>query len=160
MKNKAMAGGAVGLVLLGAYFLGNLFDGLGFGTGSGTGTGEGPSDPSKVVNSTEEPETHPVSKVNPPGVELGKVVVVLIDGDEYKVLKSPEADSYDPSDYRPVSLDRIVEMAQEVEGDAGIKVRVGMRPTSTPKSERELRQALDKAGIKPREILELDKTIP
>lgn len=148
------------MILLGAFFLGNLFDGLGFGTGSGTGTGEGKSDPSKIVSSTEEPETQPVSKVNPPGVELGKVVVVLIDGDQYKVLKSPEADSFDPGDYRPVSLERIAELAKEVEGDAGIKVRVGMRPTSTPKSERQLRKALADAGLKPREILELDKTIP
>lgn len=161
MKKKAMAGGAVGLVLLGAYFLGNLFNGWGgFGTGKGDGTGKGTSDPSKIINSTEEPDTQPVSKVNPPGVELGKVVVVLIDGEEYKVLKSPNADSYDPKDYRPATLDYIVKMAKDVEGDAGIKVRIGMRSTSTPKSERELQKALTEAGLKPREILVKDETIP
>ena len=133
MKRKTMMGGAVGLVLLGAYFLGNLFTGgFGLGPGRGDGTGGKDSDSSKIVNSAKKPEADPVNKVEPPGVELGKVVDVLIDGEQYKVLKSPDAYSYNVDNYRPVSLDRIVKMAKTVEGDSGIKVRIGMRENSTP----------------------------
>jgi len=159
-RNKAFAGGAVGLIAVGLMYLGNLFNGLGFGTGSGPGgTGE-KTDPSKIVSSATEPETRPVSKITPPGVELGKVVVVLIDGEQYKVLKSPEVDSFDAANYRPADLERIVKMAQAVEGDAGIKVRVGMRANSTPKSETDLREALLNADLPTTAILELDDTIP
>ena len=160
MKHKAMAGGAVGLVLLGAYFLGGLFDGFGLGKGSGLGTGGESGDPSKIVNSTEVPENEPVNTDVPPGVDPGKVVVILIDGENYKVLKSPEANSYDAANYRPASLDQIVKMAQDAEGDAGIKVRVGMRANSTHKSETELRQALLDARLPATAIYELDDTIP
>jgi len=149
-RNKAFAGGAVGLIAVGLMYLGNLFNGLGFGTGSGPGgTGE-KTDPSKIVSSATEPETRPVSKV----------VVVLIDGEQYKVLKSPEVDSFDAANYRPADLERIVKMAQAVEGDAGIKVRVGMRANSTPKSETDLREALLNADLPTTAILELDDTIP
>lgn len=159
-KHKAMAGGAAGLVLLGAYFLGGLFDGFGLGQGAGLGGGGESADPSKIVTSSEEPDTEPVSQVAPPGVDPGKVVVVLIDGNEYKVLKSPDADSHDAGNYRPASLDRIVKMAKEAEGEAGIKVRVGMRPNSTHRSETELRQALLDAGLPSTAIYELEHTIP
>ena len=161
MKRKAMTGGAVGLVLLGAYYLGNLFTGgFGLGPGQGGGKGGGETDRSKIVNSTKAPETSPVSKSEPPGVELGKVVTVLIDGDEYKVLKSPRDSSYDVDNYRTVSLDRIVRMAKIVEGDSGIKVRIGMRENSTPKAEQELRDALLNAGLPPTALYEVKDTIP
>ncbi len=155
MKRKAMMGGAVGLVLLGAYYLGNLFTG-GFGLGEGDGKGGKDGDSSKVVNSTKNPEAPPPNQT----VELGKVVVVLIDGDQYKVLKSPDASSYDVDNYRTVSLDRIVKMAKTVEGDSGIKVRIGMRDNSTPKAEHELRDALLNAGLPPTALYEVQDTIP
>ena len=41
MKNKAITGGFIGLVLLGAYFLSDLFNGFGLGPGGGPGTGTG-----------------------------------------------------------------------------------------------------------------------
>ena len=161
MKRKAMMGGAVGLVLLGAYFLSNLFTGgFGWGPGQGDGTGGKNKEPSDIVNSTKTPETSPINKVEPPGVELGKVVVVLIDGDQYKVLNSPEAGTYDVDNYRRVSLDRIVKMAKVVEGDSGIKVRIGMRDNSTPRAERELRDALLNAGLPATALYEVKDTIP
>lgn len=160
MKGKAMAGGAVGLVLLGAYFLSNLFNGFGLGPGSGLGTGGQNTDPSQVLNTTEDAETEPVSKVEPPGVELGKMVIVLIDGEDYKVLRKPDADFYDVRNYRPASLERIVEMAKSVEGVDGIKVRIGMRENSTDQAETELRNALLEAGLPRSSFYELNKTIP
>jgi hypothetical protein len=161
MKNKAMAGGAVGLVLLGAFFLSNLFNGFGLGPGSGLGTGgNGETDPSRVVNSTEQPETEPVSRVEPPGVDVGKILVVLIDKDQYKVLKSPDADPYDAANYRPVSLERIVEMAKTVEGSEGLKVRFGMRNNATADAEANLRNALLDAGLSRAAFRELEDPIP
>jgi hypothetical protein len=160
MKNKAMTGGAIGLVLLGAYFLSNLFNGFGLGPGSGVGTGGKNTDPSKVVNSTKTIETDPVSKVEPPGVELGKVLIVLIDGEDYKVLKAPDANFYDVANYRPASLQRIVDMAKSVEGHEGLKVRIGMRENSTANAEANLRNALLEAGLPRTAIREREETIP
>ncbi len=161
MKNKTIAGGAIGLVLLGAYFLSNLFNGFGLGPGSGTGSGDGKStDPSQIVSSTENPETRPVSKLDLPGVELGKIVTVLIDGDNYKVLRAPDADFYDVANYRPATLKQIVNMAKSVEGSEGLKVRIGMRSTSTSRAETGLRNALLEAGLPRTAIREREETIP
>lgn len=162
MRNKALTGGAIGLVLLGAYFLSSLFNGFGLGPGSGTGTGTGTDDDNEVVTSSQRPEddTQPVSKAEPPGVELGKMVVVLIDGEDYKVLRSPDAGIYDADNYRPATLEQITEMAKEVEGVEGLKVRIGMRDTSTPQAEIELRKALLNAGLPQTAFRELDETIP
>ena len=160
MKNKAMAGGAVGLVLLAAYFLSNLFNGFGLGPGSGDGTGNGEGDPSEVISSSEEPETEPVSTIGPPGVDVGKMVVVLIDGDKYKVLKSPESDYYEADNYRPVSLEQIVAMAKSVEGSDGLKVRIGVRDNATADAENGLKNALLDAGLSRVEFRELPYPIP
>ncbi len=160
MKGKAMAGGAVGLVLLAAYFLSNLFNGFGLGPGQGVGTGDGESEPPPVANTTEEPETSPVSKIAPPGVELGKMVVVLVDGDSYKVLKSPDANYYDVDNYRPASLDRIVKMAKEAQGSDGVKVRIGTRSNATADAESRLQNALLEAGLSRIEFREFDEPIP
>ncbi len=165
MKNKALTGGFIGALLLGAYFLSDLFNGFGLGPGSGTGTGTGTgenSDPSKVINSTEEPDpdTVPVSKAEPGGVERSRMVMVLIDGEEYKVLKSPEANIYDPANYRPATLEQIADMAKKVEGVQGLKVRIAMRETSTPQAEANLKNTLLEAGLPRTAFRELEETIP
>jgi hypothetical protein len=160
MKNKAMTGGAVGLVLLAAFFLSNLFNGFGLGPGSGPGTGVNNADPSQVVISTKTPDTKPVSKLDPPGVELGKVLIVLIDGSDYKILKAPDANFYDVANYRPITLESIVELAKSVEGSEGVKVRIGMRASSTAKAEADLNNALLDAGLPKTTIREREETIP
>jgi hypothetical protein len=165
MRNKLFTGGAIGLVLVGAYYLGSLFNGFGLGPGSGPGEGPGngeSSDPSQVVTSTEEPEpeTQPVSKAEPSGVELGRMVVVLIDGQEYKVLKAPDANIYDAANYRPATLEQIVQMAKDVEGVQGLRVRIGMRANSTAKAEADLQNALIAGGLSTTAFRELDETIP
>jgi hypothetical protein len=163
MRNKALAGGAIGLVLVGAYYLGNLFNGFGLGPGGGPGSGTGNGDgDSETVNSAEEPDldnTKPVSKAEPPGVELGKIVMVLIDGEEYKVLRSPEADVLEAANYRPATLEQIVQMAKDVEGVQGLKVRIAMRPNSTADAEDRLHNALREAGLQSA-FRDLKETIP
>jgi hypothetical protein len=160
-KHKAMAGGAVGLVLLGAYFLGGLFDGFGLGKGEGLGGGGDSGEPSKVINSTEEPETDPVSTVVPPGVNSGKVVVVLIDGDEYKVLKSPRSQfATTRAIIGPPHWTRSSRWPKTRKATAGIKVRVGMRVQFHPKSESRLARPSWTRAFPPPRSYEIDDTIP
>ena len=87
-RGTLVVGGGVGLVLLGAYFLGNLFNGgWGVGPGSNDGTGQDGgknADPDRVINSTEQPDdgTTPTSAPNSSGiagVNLGKVVPVVFE---------------------------------------------------------------------------------
>lgn len=165
VKNKALAGGAVGLVLVGAYYLSGLFNGFGLGPGGGggTGTGTGNDNATKTANSTEEPDkdnTNPVSLPEPGGAELGKIVYVLIDGEQYKVLKAPDAEILVPSNYRPARLEEIVQLAKEAEGVQGLKVYIAMRATSTAQAEATLQTALVQSGLPRTAFRDWPQTIP
>jgi hypothetical protein len=118
MRNKALAGGAVGLVLVGAYYLSSLFNGFGLGPGGGgSGTGAGNDN-------------------------------------------APAADINNVANYRSATLDQIVQMAKDVEGEQGLKVRIAMRDTSTAQAEADLQNALIEGGLSRTAFRELEDTIP
>jgi hypothetical protein len=162
--------GLGGIILLAAFYLGSLFNGFGLGPGGGDGDGDGegtgtnesaPDEPQRampdappVPDETEQPEDDGL-----PGGEM-TVVNLLIDGEEFKLLREPDARWIDPKNYRPIELDRVVALAKDVPGDLGVKVRVAMRGNAQPEAEEQLKTALAEAGLDPTAIDWRDVTVP
>jgi hypothetical protein len=166
---KGWAAGIGGLVVIvGAFLLGNWFNGFGLGPGNGPGSGgSGPDDShdgTQTVATTEPLEDEPKRQRPDAEDEAGaggvKVVNVLIDGDQYKLLRSPDVKWIDRANYRPAKLDEIVRQAGKVPGDLGVKVRVAMRGNAQPQAEERLKSALLDAGLDPTAVDWRDVTVP
>jgi hypothetical protein len=160
-----MAVGIGGVLVVGAMFLGGLFKGIGFGPGgSGDGDGEGDGKPGTHAEAPDKPAVQ-VPQPKPTetaatGTGLGDVVNVLIDGDQYKILRSSDAPWYDKANYEPATLERVVELAGQVEGDSGVKIRIAMRGNADSQAEERLERALLDAGLDPTAVNWRDQTVP
>ena len=157
---RAASGGvAVMIVLLLLLFL------RGGGPGSGDGeteaTGEIPADAQvQGAVTSDAPDTT--------GVELtglsederralaDDVLVVLIDEHDYLIRIADET----PTDYRPIELDRLVEVATQATGDTnGIRVRIQKKTTARASAEHTLRLELEQAGIRQDAVFESSELV-
>ncbi|WP_166820564.1 hypothetical protein [Thalassoroseus pseudoceratinae] len=155
-SGKAVGGGLVVAALL---VLGSYLGGLGFGVGGGSGDGDGDSPPNlSGVQGTIDSETP--TTPDETELEIGTVVNVLIDGSQYRILKSPEASWTDTDNYTAISLERVLSAVQNADGDSGVKIRIARRGNSLPEAELKLREALRDAGIEATEIEERDMMLP
>lgn len=143
-RGKAVVGGA-GVLVLAAIYLG--FKGFGLGPGDGAGDGSG------------EKNTNP-SETNVAVENVGDVVVVLIDGGNYGMLKSPKSNPVDKDNYEATSLDKIVDTAKKVEGDSGVKVRIHRRGNAKASAENNLTNALIESGVDRTSMYVNEDTVP
>ena len=87
----------------------------------------------------------------------GDTLVVLIDEHHYLMQTSPEPDPQ----YRPVELNRIIELARLVPGDSnGIRVRIEKRVTARASAEYQLRLELEQSGIGRDALFESSDLVP
>jgi hypothetical protein len=151
MRKRIIGVAAVGLVALGIW-LANWWKGPGLG-GSGTG------DETQVNLQTESQS--PPARPSSPAAGDGQtslpgpppdVLTVMIAGSEYRVQANESA----AAEFAPASLSKVVEQATEVPGDTqGIRVRVLRHVTAQQGARSDLFEALQQAGIKREEIVEV-----
>ena len=155
-SGKAVGGGIIVAALL---VLGSYLGGLGFGIGDGSGNGDGDNPPSLdgVQGPIDSEKTTTPAETE---LEIGTVVNVLIDGNQYRILKSPDASWTDTDNYTAIPLERVLSAVQDADGDSGVKIRIARRGNSLPEAELKLREALRDAGIEATEIEERDMMLP
>lgn len=74
----------------------------------------------------------------------GNTLIVLIDEYDYLMQVSEAAEN----GWKPVDLDRLVEVAQQAKGDSnGIRVRIQKRVTARASAEQAILTALERGGI-------------
>jgi len=149
MRKRLIAGGAVVLLIVGAW-LGNLFKGFGVG-GSESGTGN-----EAEVNLTAPTEAHTETpqQVETPAVEpeTSPVLTVLVDADQFRIQSGSDASAT----FATATLDEIVKRARESTGDEhGVRVRLRFRENAQNGATSDLFKALqERAGIDREAIVE------
>ena len=148
---KAASGGVIVVAALLALI---FFKGPGLGTGEGTE--ENPAMATTASPANEEPAA-PASD-SPAVVEddggltedekkalSGNVLAVLIDEHEFRMALPGDAGTI----YREVEFTRLLELAQEAEGDSnGIRVRILRRENARASAEERLKRELFGVGVK------------
>lgn len=82
---------------------------------------------------------------------------VLIDGRRYAVKQTDNG----TSEYRPVELSRLVDLAKQAPGDEdGVRVRIARRESSRATAERRLEDELMEAGLPPESIVWESELLP
>jgi len=123
------------------------------GPGSGPGDGEGDADVSatEMVVSADPDDAMLTASENPGGLTKdeqvalsGGTLQILIDEFDYFMRVSGE----DKPAWERIELARLVEVAQQAEGDSnGIRVRIQKRVTARASAEREIVQQLNASGV-------------
>lgn len=146
-----MGGVAVVAALLALMFLRG-------GAGDPSSDTEAESGPPMISTETETDTTSPEIPVTAPAeVDLGggltpdearalsgKVLSILIDERSYLMAVPTD----DEPIYRPAPLSRLVELAQQAEGDSnGIRVRILQRETARVSASEDLKAGLEAVGI-------------
>jgi len=154
MKNTARAASG-GVIVIAAFLALMLFRGTGTGDGDAEAPGTPDTSPGETLASTEMPATTPLA---PPAESdstggltpdeqkalSGKVLGVLIDEHSYLL----EVPSDDKAVFKPISLERLTELARRAEGDSnGIKVRVLRRESARMGATFKLQEALASVKI-------------
>lgn len=158
MKKRLIAVGAIGLLIVGAWF-GNLFRGFGLG---GSGSGEGDNDratgdvqvsldtgePSLTAGLTSATATSSTAEGAPVADE---VVTVVITTDRYELQSGDDATAR----FEPATKEAIVELAKSRKGDAhGVRVRLRFKPDAHSGATSDLYSALQEADISREQVIE------
>ena len=162
MKTTARA--ATGGIIVVAALLALMFF---RGAGSGTGEGESSSPLPSMV--TTESNADAAEKSSEPDLADGgltadeqkalsdQVLSILIDEHDY-LMEIPDDST---TIYRPTEMERLVELAQQAEGDSnGIRVRILQRESARPSAEEKLKAALATAGIDVDALYQQSEFIP
>lgn len=139
-KRRLIVGGLIGGIAALLVWLGSLLPGSGLGLGlGGDGLGTGPV-PTPDVKTPKPPVKKKKKKADP-----SRVLEVQIDKEGLRKIAR-----YDGrTTYEPIEIDKVVEQAADLPGDnTGNKVHIHFRGTGIKETDRKLKDALDKAGIK------------
>ena len=162
---SAVRAASGGVVVVAALIALMFFRGPGTGSNESDGDGFSPVSPSMAT--TQAPVESPTAitadtaegGLTPDEQKAldGRVLGVLIDEWDYLLEVPGEVESI----YRPAGLDRLIVLAQQVDGDSnGIRVRILQRESARPKAEQDLRNALSEVGLGPEAIYMPDSFIP
>ncbi|MEO2019773.1 MAG: hypothetical protein ABGZ53_36030 [Fuerstiella sp.] len=161
---KSTARAATGGIIVVAALLALMFF---RGAGSGTGEGES-SSPLPTMVATESNADEAENSSEPMLADGGltadeqkalsdQVLSILIDEHDYLMVIPDDSTTI----YRPMEMERLVELAQQAEGDSnGIRVRILQRESARPSAEEDLKAALASAGIDVDALYQQSEFIP
>jgi hypothetical protein len=157
MRKRTAAGGILVVAAAVGLWLSGLFKGFGpGGTGDGTGEGDGDGPEAQLVELPTSTDADPADDA-PPLAEPGRVVEVLIDGEQYSVRRSIAGGA----EWRPADAAEILRLARSASGDSqGVRVRIRRRGTSLPSAEQRLEQALLESGLSSTEVHKVEEIAP
>ncbi|MCR9197964.1 MAG: hypothetical protein NXI04_04940 [Planctomycetaceae bacterium] len=168
---KTTARAASGGVIVIAALLALLFF---RGPGLGQGEGDADSDAADTaMASTETPAGGATPTVAPaesaPTAENGgltpdeeralsdKILAILIDEHEYRLEVPGEAETL----YRPIEMERLLELAELAEGDSnGIRIRILRRENARASAEEKLKLELEHVGIRTDAVYMPEEFVP
>lgn len=167
---RAASGGVIVIAALLALL---FFRGPGLGQGEGDSETDGAE---SAMASTQNPAGSPAAATptvapaeTDPATETGgltsdeeralsdKILAILIDEHEYRLEVPGDGETL----YRPVRLERLLELAQLAEGDSnGIKVRILRRENARASAEEKLKLELEHVGIRTDAVYMPEEFVP
>ena len=167
---RAASGGVIVIAALLALL---FFRGPGLGQGEGDADSDAADSADSAMASTETPAGGATPTVAPadsdPTAETGgltpdeeralsdKILAILIDEHEYRLEVPGDSETL----YRPIEMERLLELAELAEGDSnGIKTRILRRENARASAEEKLKLELEHVGIRTDAVYMPEEFVP